>query len=73
MLTIRYKVQNQAVDNWRFELEALVMAHELIEDKTIEQPILTTKSETVIGESEISKYVNELAEFKSAWYCGGRK
>lgn len=70
MLTIKYKEENQAVDNWKLELETLVMAHELIQDETIDRPILTTKSETIIGEKNISEYVEELTKFKSAWYCG---
>lgn len=72
MLTIKYKEKAPAVDNWKFDLETLVMAHKFIQDETIEVPILTNNKDRIIGESEISKYISELMEFKNAWYCGGK-
>lgn len=73
MLTIKYKNHTRELDTWQQELEALVMAHELIEDETVEEPILTNTSETVIGVEAISKYMKELSEFQAAWFacnCG---
>lgn len=69
MITIKYNQSNRTIDNWRFDLEAFVIEHQFIEDKTIEQPVLTTNSETVIGENEISEYIEELATFQKVWYC----
>ncbi|MFT5834056.1 MAG: hypothetical protein ACI97N_001687 [Cognaticolwellia sp.] len=68
MLTIRYNQTTSALANWKDGLETLVMAHEFVQDSSIEQPILKTQSETVIGEIAISKYMDELAEFKKVWF-----
>lgn len=73
MLTIKYKEQNNEVDNWKLNLETLVMAHEFIKDETIEKPILTNNKDRIIGENEISKYVDELMEFKNTWYCSTKR
>jgi len=73
MLTITYKEQNNEVDNWKLSLETLVMAHEFVKDETIEEPILTNNKDKVIGESQISKYIEELMEFKNAWYCSTKR
>ncbi len=73
MLTVKYNERNNIIDSWKSDLESLVTAHEFIEDKTIKQPILTTNSETIIGENEISKYVNELMDFQNVWYCANHR
>jgi hypothetical protein len=69
MITIRYPHSNSNIDNWRNQLEALVTSHELIEDTSIEIPILKDNSETVKGEKAIDEYIDSLLEFKKAWFC----
>jgi hypothetical protein len=69
MVTIKYNEYNQIINNWKLALETSVIEHQLIEDKTIEQPILMTNSETIIGEYEISKCIEELVIFQKVWYC----
>lgn len=69
MLTIRYKEYNSLVETWEEELKAMVIGHKLVQDETVEMPVLTNESETAIGEQAISKYVDELAEYQEAWFA----
>ncbi len=69
MIIITYPYSNQVVDNWKNELEALVTSHQLIEDASIDVPVLTDSSETVKGEIAINEYIDSLSEFKKAWFC----
>lgn len=69
MLTIKYQQHSGLIETWEDQLKALVMAYQLIQDETIETPILTNESETAIGTEAISKYVEALAEYQAAWFA----
>ncbi len=70
MITITYPRLTISVDNWQNQLEELVTRHQLIEDPTIETPILTDSRSKVMGEAAINEYMDSLMEFKKAWTCG---
>lgn len=73
MLTIRYKNNSPMIETWEEQLEALVIAHQMIQDDTIEVLTLKNASETITGEKAISKYIDDLAIFQTAWFscsCG---
>jgi hypothetical protein len=67
--SITYNNHIPQVDTWQQQLETLVMAHQIIQDETISEVILKDASETAIGEVAISKYVDELMEFRKAWFA----
>ncbi|MFK7948024.1 MAG: hypothetical protein AB8G11_10555 [Saprospiraceae bacterium] len=69
MLTIKYKQHSGLIETWEDQLKAMVIAHQLVQDETIESPILTNESETVVGDIAISKYVDELAAYQEAWFA----
>ena len=69
MIIITYPHSNSNVDHWKNQLEALVTSHKLIEDSSIDTPILTDNSETIKGEKAIEAYIDSLLEFKKAWFC----
>ena len=69
MLTIRYKEHSGLVETWEDQLKAMVMSYKLIQDETIEIPILKNESETAVGEEAISTYVDDLAEYQAAWFA----
>lgn len=69
MLVITYPKKISEIETWKYQLEALVMSHQIVQDETIEAPILKNTHEIIIGEAAISKYVDELMEFQKAWFC----
>lgn len=69
MLTITYSKKLPELETWKYQLETLVMAHQIIQDENIEVPILKNTHETIIGEIAISKYIDELMMFQKAWFC----
>ena len=69
MLTITYPKKTPQIENWQLQLQTLVMAHQIVQDETINEPVLKNTDETMIGETEISKYMDELMEFQKAWFC----
>ena len=69
MLTITYKNQLPQIETWRQQLETLVMAHQIVQDETCDAVILKNTNEMIIGEAEISKYMDELMEFQKVWFA----
>ena len=69
MIIIKYPRSNPAIDHWKNQLEALVTSHQLIEDRSLDIPILTDNNETIKGEIAINEYIDSLLEFKKAWFC----
>ena len=69
MITVKYKHRNSIVEIWKGQLEDIVMAHQFIEDESIDNSILISSKETIIGDEAISKYIDELMEFQKVWFA----
>ena len=73
MITITYPTLSRKVEDWKEQLEDLVTAHRLIEDSTLQTPILKDSSTVLKGETAINEYIDSLMEFKEVWFacsCG---
>lgn len=73
MITIAYPNKDKVIEDWKSQLEELVTAHKLVEDVTLEVPVLKDSSTVLKGEQAINDYMNSLMEFKEVWFacsCG---
>lgn len=73
MITITYSKYNNQIDNWKQQLDELVMSYQLVEDVTALTPQLVNNQETFTGYDAISQHVSELMVFKETWFacmCG---
>lgn len=67
MITISYPLYNTAVQQWKEKLEELVVAFQLIENKTIECPVLTDHEMVVRGEEDIYQFLQDLEKDVNDW------
>jgi hypothetical protein len=73
MITITYSKYNNQIDNWKQQLDELVMSYKLIEDSSISTPQLVNNQEIFNGYEAINQHVSELMVFKETWFacmCG---
>ena len=69
MVTVKYKHHSSLVEIWKDKLEEIVIAHQFIQDTSIDNSILVNSKETIIGDEAISKHIDELMEFQKAWFA----
>jgi len=73
MITITYSKYNNKIDDWKQQLDELVMRYELVEDVNIVNPIVVNNSERIEGVEAIDQHMAELMQFKETWFtcmCG---
>ena len=71
MLTIKFPIENEKVQEWRKLLEELVVTHKMEEDRSIKQPILEEDDQKVIGEKSIQEYLDDLKKSVHDWRAPG--
>ena len=68
MITIKFADRTRRVDQWVETFEDVVLSYQLVNDRSLTEPVLTLGKEEVTGEKAISRYVDRLKkEARSTW------
>ena len=71
MVIIKYPAENTTVQDWKALLDDIVVAYKMQEVSTLKQSILEEDDAKVIGEKNISQYLNDLKKSVDDWRAPG--